>query len=122
MYACAYQCLCLQVVQPGVPVSLLQVANVVLSQFEDELGGLEEFVLLPAQLLKLLNAAEEGLAGRTGQAPHTPHIHKTQNMTTHSATRGACSPGTHVAYKQPLTTLLGGTGRHWFSVWCVTAV
>lgn len=59
-----YQSLCLEVLQACVPVNLLQVANVVLSQFEDELGGLEEFVLLPAQLLELLNAGQEGLAGK----------------------------------------------------------
>ena len=49
-------------------MSLLQVADVVLPQLEDEFGGLEELVLLPRQLLQLLNAGEEGLAGRTGHS------------------------------------------------------
>ena len=103
MSLCMYQCLCLEVFQPGVPVSLLQVANVVLSQFEDEFSGLEELVLLPAQLLELLNAGEQGLVGKTQEtaetwSPHMPHNHEAQSTSTHRATaEGRVSgPSTHV--------------------------
>ena len=119
-------------------MSLLQVADVVLPQLEDEFGGLEELVFLPTQLLQLLNAGEEGLAGRAGQGtadtlhltctqatPCTLHAHRlhlalymhtgyTLHSTCTQATpcydRGVCQQLLHM-WVQPLTMLLCANHR-----------